>query len=159
MCTEKKLIMTAHLDEIIRVFWSKCKQYPIYECRSCRRFLLRKSVIQKKNLKLRQEIQQYFPEGTDIFLCTTCNNYLRKDSIPPQAYFNKLLLDSLPTFMNELNTLERHMVSPVLAFNKIVILPKNGQKAIHGPVVCVESEMKKVIKYKLTKRNKRWDFD
>lgn len=46
--------------------------------------------------------------------------------------------------LSELNKLERHLVSPVIPFMKIVNLPKYTQKGIHRPVISVRSDVKKV---------------
>lgn len=48
------------------------------------------------------------------------------------------------TVWAELSELNKHLVSPVIPFMKIVNLPKHTQKGIHGPVVSVNSDLKKV---------------
>ena len=74
------------------------------------------------------------------YICKTCDHSLKSSKIPSQAMINNLELDLL----QELNQLERHLISPVLPFMKIVTLPKGLQKGIHGPVVCVPSNVSKV---------------
>ena len=87
-----------------------------------------------------------------------------KEAIPPQAMINNLEMDEAP--FEELNTLELHLISPILLFYKIVLLPKSDQRAVHGPVLCVKSGMTKTtnilprnindesfIKVKLKKEN------
>ena len=44
------------------------------------------------------------------------------------------------TFAN-LNTLEEHLLTPVLPFMKIVTLPKGAQPGMHGPVICVPADI------------------
>ena len=38
-------------------------------------------------------------------------------------------------------TIEKHLVTPVIPFMKIIPLPKGQQKGLHGPVVCVPSDI------------------
>lgn len=52
-----------------------------------------------------------------------------KEAIPPQAMINNLEMDEAP--FEELNTLELHLISPILLFYKIVLLPKSDQRAVH----------------------------
>ena len=42
---------------------------------------------------------------------------------------NNLEMDEAP--FEELNTLELHLISPILLFYKIVFLPKSDQRAVH----------------------------
>lgn len=44
----------------------------------------------------------------------------------------------------ELNQLEKHLISPIIPFMKILQLPKGQQKGVHLPVVCVPSDMSKI---------------
>ena len=64
--------------------------------------------------------------------------------MPPQAVANKLAIKHVDT-LDPLNDLEAHLISPCIPFMKIVALPKSAQKGIHGPVVCVPSNIDKVV--------------
>ncbi|KAJ8034442.1 ATP-dependent DNA helicase PIF1 [Holothuria leucospilota] len=79
--------------------------------------------------------------GKSSFICFTCDRTLSKKSIPCQAKGNKLQPASQPEQLKYLNCLEKHLVTPVLPFMKIIPLPKGAQKGIHGPVVCVQSDV------------------
>lgn len=59
-------------------------------------------------------------------------------------YGNKLNSADMPPGLQNLNTLERFLVTPVIPFMKIVSLPKGEQRGIHGQVVCVQSDLTKV---------------
>ena len=61
-----------------------------------------------------------------------------------QALANNMDVGTVGAEISELNKLERHLVSPVIPFMKIVNLPKHTQKGIYGPVVSVYSDLKKV---------------
>lgn len=51
--------------------------------------------------------------------------------------------EPVPEELSCLNSLEQHLISLHIPFMKIMALPKGGQKNIHGPVVCVPSDLKK----------------
>ena len=57
-----------------------------------------------------------------------------KEAIPPQAMINNLEMDEAP--FEELNTLELHLISPILLFYKIVLLPKSDQRVYMSSSVC-----------------------
>ena len=57
-----------------------------------------------------------------------------------------MCLDDIPPELNELNSLEKHLIAMHIPFMKVMALPHGGQQNIHGPVVCVPSNLKKVTK-------------
>ncbi|CAB4013636.1 Hypothetical predicted protein [Paramuricea clavata] len=74
------------------------------------------------------------------WLCLTCNNYLKKDKIPPCAIANGLNFPVKPDFF-DLNELECRLVAPRLAFQKIMQAPRGGQLKITGNVVNVPADV------------------
>ena len=72
-----------------------------------------------------------------IFLCTSCDRYLRqKNEMPPLCYFNGLEVDQIPKEL-ELNDLEATLVSKRLLFLKIYHLPKSRWSAVKDKTVNV----------------------
>lgn len=71
-------------------------------------------------------------------------------NIPAEAAVNKLSLEDIPNEMKELNSLEKHLIAIHIPFMKIMALPHGGQQNIHGPVVCVPSDLKKVTSLPMT---------
>ena len=65
--------------------------------------------------------------------------------MPPIAVANELELSPIPPELSELNVLERQLIAKVLPFAKIVALPKGQQRAVHGAVVCVPSEVNATV--------------
>lgn len=63
--------------------------------------------------------------------------------MPPEAAANKMHLDPVPEELSCLNSLVQHLILLHIPFMKVMALPKGGQKNIHGPVVCVPSDVKK----------------
>ena len=77
------------------------------------------------------------------WICFTCDRHLRKGNVPPQAIVNGLRLDPIPEELKALNPLEKHLISIIQAFQKIVPLPRGGQKGVRGQMVCVPADLQK----------------
>ncbi len=75
------------------------------------------------------------------WICHTCDSHLKRGHMPSIASANKLELQPIPTELVELNVLERQLIAKIVPFAKIVALPKGQQKAVHGAIVCVPSEV------------------
>ncbi len=65
--------------------------------------------------------------------------------MPSISAANKLELSHIPPELVELNVLERQLIAKILPFAKIVALPKGQQRAVHGAVVCVPSEVEATV--------------
>ena len=65
--------------------------------------------------------------------------------MPKGAVINGLSLADIPAELKDLNILERHLIAKAIPFAKIIPLPKGGQRAIRGNVVCVPSEMQETV--------------
>lgn len=93
-------------------------------------------------------IRKFVPHVTDIhkngmqWLCHTCKRHIKQGHMPPQAVANNLSILHV-NGLQPLNDLESHLISPTIPFMKVVSLPKGCQRGIHGPVVCVPSDVHK----------------
>ncbi|KAJ8351005.1 hypothetical protein AAFF_G00165530 [Aldrovandia affinis] len=79
------------------------------------------------------------------WICHTCDSHLIKGGMPSIAVANSLELAPIPPELEELNVLERQLIAKILPFDKIVALPKGRQRAVHGAVVCVPSEVETTV--------------
>ncbi|GAA6111035.1 uncharacterized protein LOC101886064 [Tachysurus ichikawai] len=59
-------------------------------------------------------------------------------------------LPPIPAELVELNVLESQLISKIIPFAKIIALPKGQQRAVHGAVVCVPSEVETTVNLKDT---------
>ena len=84
-------------------------------------------------------------ERMQEWICYTCHDHLRRGNLPSIAAANKLELAPIPSELAELNVLERQLIAKILPFAKIVALPKGQQRAVHGAVVCVPSEVEATV--------------
>ncbi|KAK0147923.1 hypothetical protein N1851_012383 [Merluccius polli] len=79
------------------------------------------------------------------WICHTSDNHLSRGRMPSTAVANNLELAPIPPELAILNVLERQLIAKILPFAKIIALPKGQQRAVHGAVVCVPSEMETVV--------------
>ena len=79
------------------------------------------------------------------WICYTCDSHLGRGNMPPHAVANNMALAPVPLQLARCNILERHLLAKVLPFAKIVSLPKGRQRAVHGAVICVPSEVETVV--------------
>ncbi|XP_034567817.1 uncharacterized protein LOC117832690 isoform X2 [Notolabrus celidotus] len=79
------------------------------------------------------------------WICHTCHEHLKNGAMPKLAVANNLGLADIPPELCDLNILERHLIAKCITFAKIIPLPKGRQRAIHGNVVCVPSEVQETI--------------
>ena len=62
-----------------------------------------------------------------------------------QAHINSLQTKEIPYELQSLNILEKHLISIMIPFMKLVVLPKSGQKQIHGQCVLVPSNIQQTL--------------
>ncbi|XP_053406580.1 uncharacterized protein LOC128559306 [Mercenaria mercenaria] len=149
-------------QEAIEQFRNKCSQMPVFTCCVCNRLLFRQQVkccnilkfpnkelilccIYANNMHKPQTTCKEDCKQCPKWICFICNHHLMKNNIPNQSSLNHLNLDKQPNCLQTLNNLEKHLVSSVIPFMKIVSLPKGSQKGIHGPVVCVPSNISSTV--------------
>eukprot|EP00105_Crassostrea_gigas_P019969 XP_011438625.1 PREDICTED: uncharacterized protein LOC105336143 [Crassostrea gigas] len=144
----KKAKSLTNGDGALQKFRTLCKEYPIYPCVVCGRIMFRSQVhkfVKKKYKKTQISTLLNSLSATTIeHICVLCDKTMKNGKIPAQALANNMDLSTARAELSELNKLERHLVSPVIPFMKIVNLPKHTQKGIHGPVISVRSDITKV---------------
>lgn len=64
--------------------------------------------------------------------------------VPDDSFSNIFELEDVPKELGLLNSLEQHLVALHIPFRKILGLPKVGLNGMHGPFVCVPSNLKNV---------------
>ena len=67
-----------------------------------------------------------------IFIYTTCDKALRKNSVPCQAVANRLNVVELPKLFQNIRRLERFLVSRRILFKKVTVIPKGKSLKING---------------------------
>ncbi|XP_062580136.1 uncharacterized protein LOC134242119 [Saccostrea cucullata] len=78
-----------------------------------------------------------------LWICYTCHRKILSGNIPAEATVNNMFLEDIPGELRDLNSLEQHLIALHIPFMKVMALPQGGQRNIHGPVVCVPSDLKK----------------
>jgi len=152
--------MQTQIEYVINSLKKSCKETPPNTCIICYRLLFRNQVKMRNISKYPNEnlithsieqcaMHETRPECIKAcrrcakWICHTCDRNLKK--IPNQALLNNMSLQPLPQCLTELNQLEKtHLITPVILFIKILLLPKGQQKGVHGLVVCVPANLSKI---------------
>ena len=79
-----------------------------------------------------------------MWVCKTCDAALYKSKLPVQAKTNELELDTVPSELKDLSTLEMRLISLIISFMKMIALGSGKQHCIHGPAVSVPSKVDNV---------------
>ncbi|XP_035989961.1 uncharacterized protein LOC118561833 isoform X1 [Fundulus heteroclitus] len=159
--------ISPEMNAAIKKFQDRIRHGPTYVCTVCHRALFPGQVKHcnrgkyKKNMRVVAECLTgtyvhvcgsacsapcSVPEDRmQEWICYTCDNHLFRGGMPPIAAANGLHLSPIPPELAGLNVLERQLISKIIPFAKIVSLPKGQQKAVHGAVVCVPSEMETTV--------------
>ncbi|VDI54287.1 Hypothetical predicted protein [Mytilus galloprovincialis] len=153
------------ITEVIRKFKDAVKKGPECVCSCCLRLFFEKQVLICKKGSYDNSIydscttEKYKHTCTDdcnthcafegtcrtsLWICYTCHRKMMKGKIPADSFSNGLMLEDVPLELKQLNSIEQQLIALNIPFMKIMALPKGGQKGVHGPVVCVPSDLKKV---------------
>ena len=146
------------------LFKKKSKEFPDYVCCCCHRLLFVNQVhkcdielyeskcnakniaeicIQKDYLHSCSESCPSDCTRSSLWICKTCHRKILCGNIPAEAAVNRMKLERLPKELENLNSLERQLISLHIPFMRITNLPQGRQRNIHGPVVCVPADLNK----------------
>ncbi|CAG2189231.1 unnamed protein product [Mytilus edulis] len=136
---------TADTDAAIHTFQQSIKTGPTFICTVCHRLMYKECVTMynENNYKACDEdlLKKCNTGKTnyngECYICNTCSWNLKRNKLPAQAVANCLQLDPIPEQLKDLSNLECTFISTRLAFMKMLALPQDKQKAIHGCVVNV----------------------
>ena len=150
---DKEREMQKDIRTVLNNFKTKCGELPKFTCCVCERFRFRSQVekfkvskYKKTNLHTLEQCKIPHSDKADDWICLPCHQSLKKDKVPVlSVHGNNLKPIEMPENLNELNTLEQFLITPVLPFMKIIALPKGSQQGMHGPVVCVAADIKKTV--------------
>lgn len=152
---------------VMENFKKKTKEQPCYPCSCCHRILFKNQVLEYhfENFKKKSEsicqiakvcvtnkyshqCSETCPKGclySSQWLCKTCYAKLMRGQIPAESAINNMDLKDIPNALKDLNSLEKHLIALHIPFMKVACLPRGGQNAIYGPVICVPTDTHKVM--------------
>ncbi|XP_062576240.1 uncharacterized protein LOC134238134 [Saccostrea cucullata] len=151
-------------NEVVELFRQNASQGIDYTCCCCNRLLFVNQVLRcDRQLYQRNERASHVAElciqenslhqcssscpknctKSTLWICYTCHRKIHSGNIPAEATVNNMFLENIPVELSDLNSLEQHLIALHIPFMKIMALPKGGQRNVHGPVVCVPSDLKK----------------
>ena len=141
------------IDKIVSTFLIHKNEAPVYVCTSCHRQMYRQSVFSFRQSSYKASINflekcttKYTSFAGLEWICKTCNNYLKKEKVPPQCVSNKLEVADVPDELKDLTELEARLLAQRYPFMKILALPRGKQAGIKGAVVNVPVIAEKVCK-------------
>jgi len=79
-------------------------------------------------------------KGDQLYVCRTCQSYIRRNQVPSQTAINGLKLDDTPKQLH-LTELESALIAQRVPFIKVLALPRGRQRTIRGAVVNVPSNV------------------
>ncbi|XP_062606132.1 uncharacterized protein LOC134267940 [Saccostrea cucullata] len=160
----QKQLNLEHEEEVIRLFKKNAMEGPDFVCTCCHRLLF-KSQVQTCERQMYEKsesartisniclLDKYLHECSDscpeactkssLWICYTCHRKILSGKAPAEAAANGMILEDIPPELSKLNSLEQHLIAIHIPFMKVMALPHGGQKNVHGPVICVPSDMKK----------------
>ena len=142
--------LTSTVDKAIANFLKKIKVGAEFVCICCHRMLYRSSVVPYNRRKYsncsedlldRAFCSPYLSNDGNEWVCTTCDNALKRSELPVQSVGNGLKLDEIPPELSNLNSLEIRLICLRIPFIKMVNLPVGKQRGIHGPTVNVPANI------------------
>ena len=123
-----------------------------YICLCCHRLFFKSSVVgfnlnllkTKLDAKenglfiacIKEPIPESFYKNDKVYLCKSCNNYLKQSRKPPLRYYNGLECDNIPEEL-KLSDLENTLIAKNIIFQKIFLLPKSRWRAVKDRAVNV----------------------
>ena len=82
---------------------------------------------------------------TAEWFCNRCISALNRKKIPSTSRWNRMSTASVPQELQDLNSMEEHLIARVAPFMKLVLLPRGGQRGITGQVINFPSSMTEVF--------------
>ena len=136
----------------IENFKKTINEGPFFICVCCNRCLYKRSVILFNEDRYLEsgfcpELQIISSFDNNFYICKTCDKKILKHEVPCQSVKNNLEVHEMPSNLQDLNKIERTMISQRILFSKIKIMPKGQFPKIKG-IVCnipVETEVCNVL--------------
>ena len=123
----------------------KNKYYTKSEARHVSNLCITEDFVHKCNTNCEADCHVRKESRSDLYICNTCHRHLSKGKIPPEAYANRLELHTVSHELQTLNTLEKHLISLMVPFMKVIRLPKGGQQKLKGPCVMVPADLQNTL--------------
>ena len=147
--TDPRILDTPGYLYMYDQFMMSINQGPTYVCNICWKFEYRTNVTVMKSDKYDPDIYMKCKTDRDsneqeTFICNTCDRYLKKPKMPPQAQNNGLNLNTQFREIDELCPLEVQLVSQIIPFMFVVDRHKGAQKGLKGHVVLVPADLSKI---------------
>ena len=119
-------------------------QGPDYECTVCFKLEFRRTVVTLNASRYDEKIYDQCYQQKTQWICKSCDKYMRKGKIPPQAQVNNMYLCPKFEELDRLSYLECMLISQIIPFMFIVAKQKSSQDGLKGQCVLVPADLKKI---------------
>jgi len=131
----RKLQQSRHLKRVsdpVAVFTQHIQEGPIYSCVSCHRHLYRQTVVKLNMSRCKSESRQLLSamlaafnskKLDQLYICHTCQTYVRRKQVSCQATINGHKLEDTPKQLR-LTELECALIAQRVPFIKVLALPR-----------------------------------
>ena len=126
------------IADLVMKFHKNVSEGPLFICTCCSQLWYKHSVCPAErtrvsNPNMLKHLQNIISVDKKEWICRSCNEYLKKNKVPPCAITNEIKFPEKPNFFY-LNELECRLLAPRLAFQKIMQAPRGKQLKINGNV-------------------------
>ena len=135
---------------LVTKFHKDVSEGPLFICTCCSQLWYKHSVCPAERTRvsnpnmLKHLLVLTISVDKKEWICRSCNEYLKKNKVPPCAITNGMKFPEKPNFFY-LNELECRLLAPRLAFQKIMQAPRGKQLKINGNVVNVPADVSTTV--------------
>ena len=120
------------------------KEGPDNECSVCLKLEFRRSVIVLDRSRYDTELFEKCYQKKSKWICKSCDKYMKKGKIPPQAQANDMYLCPRIEELDCLSYVECMLISQIIPFMFIVAKQKSSQDGLKGQCVLVPTDLTKI---------------
>ena len=132
-------------------FLEEVNEGPEYKCEICICWNYKKSSLRLNSSRYDSETfkkcykeEPGSDEKRDIWICNSCDKFLKKKKIPPKAQRNNLQLNPTYKELEDLCPIELTLISQIIPFMTIVGKQRGSQHGLKGQCILVPADMSKV---------------
>ena len=140
---DESILQTEAFNLIYSEYKEAISEGPTYICTVCWKFEFRRNILTLNSSKYESELFDECNTGKCEWICKTCDKYLIKGKLPPQAQANSLSLCPKVKELDVLCRLELMLISQIIPFMEIRPRARGIQCGIKGQCTLVPTDLKK----------------
>ena len=137
MLREDNFASSENLKQVT-LFKKLIREGPYFICVICNRCLFKRYVVRfdfnSYSSLVKELVHLVSSYDVRLYICITCHNKVKKDSVPCQAVSNKLAVELLPNEFRDLRRLERVLVAKRILFEKVTVMLRGQSPKVKGSI-------------------------